>query len=144
MAGKNIAFIAKVNKDLPYLSHILSDLGDLIGYDYNGVTTILPASGVDNGLTASTSSDQAGALALNYRNSRVTTSAVAGDSVVLPFALKGMSMIVCNAAAANAIDVFPATGDAINALSANTALSISANASAQFTCMVNGTWNTIV
>ena len=56
----------------------------------------------------------------------------------------GDNVTVINAAASNAMNCFPASGDAINALSANTALSIIANKTVMFVCAVNGIWNSIV
>lgn len=114
--------------------------GDLIGFQTsNGAQQYFPAGKADNAITAGTNSDNTG-LQLNYRISRVTTVATAGDSVVLPAAKAGMSMVVMNNAAANAMDVFPTIGESINALSANTALSVAANKSVQFDCAVDGIW----
>lgn len=120
---------------------ILANNGDIIGVESNnGNVSYFPAGKSDNGLTAGTNSDNTG-LQLNYRISRVTTVGTGGDSVVLPPAKAGMSMTVINAAAANAMDVFPTIGESINALSANTALSVAANKTILFTCAVNGIWN---
>lgn len=122
---------------------ILADNRDLIGFlNLDGSQMFFPAGKSDNGLTAFAGGGQASALQLNYRKSRVTTVATAADSVKLPKAVAGMSMTVINAAAANAMNVFPASGESINALSADTAISVAANKSIQFDCAVNGTWNT--
>lgn len=122
---------------------ILNSKGDTIGIQNpNGSVSYFPAGNATNAITASVSSDQAGAVQLDYRISRVTTVGTAGDSVKLPKALKGMSMTVINAAAANSMDVFPASGEVINALSADAAIAIAANKAMNFTCAVNGTWNT--
>jgi hypothetical protein len=51
---------------------------------------------------------------------------------------------VINAAASNAMNLFPATGDAINALSANTAFSIVAGKTALLVCAVAGTWHLVL
>jgi hypothetical protein len=75
---------------------------------------------------------------------RVTTVGTAADSVKLPAALAGDQVVVINAAAANAMAVFPGTGDAINALSANASLSVAANKTVLFYCAVAGTWNSIL
>jgi hypothetical protein len=141
MAGKTIAFNAKVNQALPFLNHFLSAFGDFIGFEYLGSRTILPAAGVDGGLTA-TGTLQTDALELNYRNSRFTTTA-AGTGAVLPFSEAGMQIIVVNSGA-NALLVYPATGEVINALAANTAFSVAANSSGQFTCVTKGVWNSII
>lgn len=97
-----------------------------------------------NALTAHSGGGQGSALALTKGINRVTTVAADGDSVKLPAATAGSSMVVINAAASNAMDCFPATGEVINALSANTALSIAANKTVIFFCAVNGTWNSVV
>lgn len=124
---------------------ILSAHGDTIGIQNpNGSISYFPAGNADNGITAFASGGQTNAVQLKYRVSRVTTVATAADSVKMPKAKKGMSMTVINAAAANAMNVFPATGEVINALSANTALSVVANKAIRFTCAVNGVWNTIL
>lgn len=94
-----------------------------------------------NALTAHAGGGQGSALALPKAVNRVTTVATAGDSVLLPAALAGRSVIVINAAASNAMDCFPQSGEIINALAANTALSIAADSTVTFFCAVNGTWN---
>jgi hypothetical protein len=50
----------------------------------------------------------------------------AGDSYTLPSAVAGITHVVCNGAAANAMDVFPFTSDSINKESADTAISLAA------------------
>jgi hypothetical protein len=89
--------------------------------------SLSPRRSTENGITATASGGQAAAYQLTKAMSRVTTVATAADSVKLPMALAGASGVVANAAAANAMNVFPFSGDAINALSANTALSVAAN-----------------
>jgi len=144
MAGNTIPLNAKVTPVLPNLSFIVDTFGDLIGFQYmNGQITLFPAGACDNGLTAFSGGGQAG-LNLNYRNARVTTVAVAADSVTLPVAIPGMSMTVVNAAAANSMNIFPATGDAINALAANTAIALAANKTMQFECINVGQWHSIL
>lgn len=98
------------------------------------------ASAVLNGLTALVGGAQAG-TALTARINRVTTVASAADSVQLPLAAAGTILTVINAAAANAMAVFPQTGQIINALSANASFSMAANKTADFYCAVTGTWN---
>jgi hypothetical protein len=97
-----------------------------------------------NALTAHAGGGQGSALQLSKEINRVTTVATAGDSVKLPASIAGMKVIVVNAAAANAMDVFPTSGEAINALTADTALSVAANKTVMFVCAVTGTWNSIV
>lgn len=119
--------------------------------------TINPKAGIDQadisgalrdfttaatGITAAAASDQAGATPLTAAFNRVTTVATAGDSVRLPSAVPGASLFVTNASATS-MDVFPATGQSINALSANAAFAMAGGVTAMFICSVAGTWNTI-
>lgn len=98
----------------------------------------------DNAVTASVTQTQAGGVPITRAITRVTTVGTAADAVTLPAAIAGRSLVVINAAAANAMGVFPAVGDAINALSANAVLSVAANKTVVFFCAVNGTWNSLL
>jgi hypothetical protein len=112
-----------------------------IGGGYAGS---LPTFSTTNAITAFAGGGQASAVLLTTVINRVTTVGTAADSVKLPAAVAGLSITVINAAAANAMNVFPATGDAINALAANTALSIVANKTAVFSCAVAGQWHSVL
>lgn len=96
-----------------------------------------------NGLTALAGGAQAG-TALTREINRVTTVATAADSVQLPAATAGRTVTVINAAAANAMAVFPQTGEIINALAANASISVAANKTITFFCAVAGTWNSML
>jgi uncharacterized membrane protein len=134
----------KMNYQLVETPFVLNELGDVIGIQSKtGTITYLPASVSVNAVTASTASDNTGLL-LSYRNYRVTTSASSGDSLVLPASRAGYTMHIVNAAGANAIDVFPLSGEYINALNVDTAISVAANKTMIFICMVDGTWNTVL
>jgi hypothetical protein len=102
-----------------------------------------------NGMTAHAGGTQAGAIAdagaqVNAVLNRVTTVGTAADSVVLPQAQQGLEITVSNAAAANSMNVFPNTGDAINALAANAAFAVAANKTATFVCTNTGQWHAIL
>lgn len=97
-----------------------------------------------NAITAHAGGGQGSATLLAKQINRVTVVATAGDSVKLPAATAGKVMTVINADAADAMDCFPATGEVINALAANTALSIAANTTVIFFCAVAGVWNSVV
>jgi hypothetical protein len=97
-----------------------------------------------NAITAFAGGGQGSATQLAKGVNRVTVVATAGDSVKLPAATAGKHVVVINADSAEAMDCFPASGEAINALSANTALSIVANKTVLFFCAVAGTWNSIL
>lgn len=97
-----------------------------------------------NALTAHAGGGQGSATPLTAAINRVTTVATAADSVVLPASSAGLSLTVINAAAANSMNVFPASGEAINALSANTAFAIAAGKAVEFYCTNSGQWHTIL
>jgi hypothetical protein len=80
---------------------------------------------------------------------RVTTVPAAASGVKLPPTTglpvgAALVIFVIDAHATNAINVYPATGDQINALGANVAFSVAATKSAQFLCTIAGQWHTIL
>lgn len=97
---------------------------------------------VKDSLTAAAGGGQANALLLTAAFNRVTTVASSADSVKLPPSVVGLDMVVINAASANAMNVYPATGEIINALSANAAFSVAANKVCTFYCCTAGQWHT--
>jgi hypothetical protein len=105
-----------------------------------GFSGSLQTSSAVNALTAFAGGGQGSATPLTAMLNRVTTVATLGDSVKLPASAVGLVLVVSNAGA-NAMDVFPATGDAINALAANTAIRINAGTTVTFYCSVAGTWH---
>lgn len=106
-----------------------------------GTPALLSAA---NAITASATSDQAGATQLAAGINVVSVVATAGDSVKLPTAVAGTLLIVKNTDAADSMDVFPATGDAINALSPNAAYAVASTKSVLFFCAAAGTWHTLL
>ena len=100
-------------------------------------------SSVDS-LTALAGGGQNGATPLTAMYNRVTTVASANDSVLLPASANGMQITVTNAAATNSMNVFPATGDKINALSANAAFAVVAGKTAEFFCATAGQWHSVL
>lgn len=96
-----------------------------------------------NGLTAATTQTQAAGTPITKAISRFATVANAGDAATLPAARVGDTRIVINAGA-NSMGVFPASGDKVNALSANAVYAVAAAKTVMFVCAVNGTWNTIL
>lgn len=103
-------------------------------------------SAVD-GLVAHAAGGQGAATPLTAMMNRVVTVASAGDSTVLPASTPGMDITVTNAAAANAMNVFPSAGgtgtEQINTLGANAAFSLTAGKSVQFICYTAGQWHTL-
>jgi hypothetical protein len=106
--------------------------------DIGGVLRDL--SSARTGYTAFAGGGQASAVPLTAAFNRVTVCATAGDSVRLPRAVPGATCVVFNRGAAS-MNVFPMTGQSINALAANTALAVAAGASARFVCVATGIWD---
>jgi len=80
------------------------------------------------GITAFASGGQSGATQLNPGFNEVNTAASAGASVRLPGATETGIVTVKNNGA-NRINIFPASGDTINTLSANSSISLVPGAS---------------
>jgi hypothetical protein len=96
------------------------------------------------GLTADTGSSQGdGAIISTYNV--YTTVGTAGDCATLPATAKvGTLVVIKNDAAANAMDIFPASGDDLGE-GADTALSLAAGKGAMFICTVaDSTWTNIL
>jgi hypothetical protein len=96
----------------------------------------------ETGIAARAGGGQANATALTRTCNRVTTVATAGDSVRLPTARPGAVLMVKNSTATSC-NVFPATGDAINALGANNAFALGATTGRMFFCAAAGIWETV-
>jgi hypothetical protein len=96
-----------------------------------------------NGVTAFAGGGQASATQLAKSINVVSTVATAADSVKLPDAVVGRVVIVKNTSA-NSLNVFPKTGEAINALAADAAYALATVKAALFFCTVAGTWHTIL
>jgi len=90
---------------------------------------------------AGSSQSDAAAIAEGFT---LVTAADATKGVKLPAAAAGKVCVVKNSDAANAVlKVYPDTSDAINALSANAALSMAAKTSALFVAYDATTWYTV-
>src|SRR5690348_6895794 len=92
------------------------------------------------GITAHAGGGQASATPLTGQVNKVSTVATAADSVLLPVAVAGHERIVINAGA-NSMNVYPNTGDAINALSANAAFAMAAGKTGHFYATDTGHWH---
>lgn len=97
---------------------------------------VLPAV---NAITAFSGGGQGSATVITGMINRITTAAAAGDSVKLPAATAGLFITISNSGA-NYANVFPASGDAIDTLAINTAVSLPVGSRLTFTCSVAGTW----
>lgn len=109
----------------------------------NGVQTYTSPRVADHntGITAFATGGQASATALTGEWNNVTTCATAADSVKLPAAVAGQVITVKNSGATS-LAVFPATGDAINALAANLSVDIAAGSEVTFRAIDATTWET--
>ena len=90
----------------------------------NSTMTQLTLSGaliksVTNTITAGSTQTQAGATALTKDINRVTVSGTDGDGVALPAAVAGAKIEIINDDSAQTIQIWPASGDAIDGGSAN-------------------------
>lgn len=86
---------------------------------------------------------QGAATPLTASYNRVTAVATIADSVVLMASAAGMEITVTNAAV-NSMNVFPATGEIINALGANAAFAVGGGKTATFFCATAGQWHAML
>lgn len=122
--------------DLNYINASLDDLAS---------KTVWNAYlGAQDGVTATPSGSQATALLINAMTTRVTTVATAGDAIELPLSSGGLFLTVVNAAATNAMNVFPRPNEQINALGANNAFSVAAGKACFFVGTSKGQWHTVL
>jgi hypothetical protein len=73
---------------------------------------------------------------------RVATVATGGDSVLLPKSVAGMEITVMNGTGATSMNIFPFSGDTINALTANVAFAAAGGTVTIFYCFTAGQWYT--
>lgn len=99
--------------------------------------------GSQNAITAHSGGGQANAVQLSAQINRVTVVAVAADSVKLPSAKAGVWVVVINDGA-NSLNIFPATGEQIDALGANAAYALAAGKRVAMYCAVNGEWSALL
>jgi hypothetical protein len=92
------------------------------------------------GIVAHAGGGQGSATPLPSMNNFVATVATAADSVLLPSAVPGMSIAVFNGAAANAMAVFPQSGQQISGNAVNASTSVTAGTMALFYCGTSGLW----
>jgi len=92
-------------------------------------------------ITAVAGGGQATATLLSSLYNNVTTVATAKDSVMLPTAVAGKTVYVKNSGAAS-LDVFPYTGDSINDLAVNLAVTVPVEAEVKFTAIDDTVWQT--
>lgn len=98
-----------------------------------------PPGSSKSGIVAFAGGGQANATPLTSDNNIVGTVATAADSVKLPAAVFGTSILVLNDTA-NSMNVFPQSGEAINAGAADAAIAQATKIGALYTCMKTGLW----
>lgn len=93
-------------------------------------------------ITATAGGGQGPAFQITTSIARVTTVATTADSVKLPASVAGLTIAILNSGA-NSLNIFPAQGDAINALGVNAAFALAAAGSTTyFICYTAGQWFT--
>jgi hypothetical protein len=111
------------------------------GFDSGGGTGSFQTMSYQTGITAHAGGGQGSAVPLTAMNCFIQTVVTAGDSVILPSAAPGMEITVINqSATATGPNVFPATGQSINALAANTAIAVAPQSVLIFFCGIAGAW----
>jgi hypothetical protein len=109
--------------------------------------TLPPLTNAVTGITALAGGARSAATpVLSGGFNEVTTVATATDSVCLPPAVYGMEIVVHNAAAANAMQVFAAFGttDTINGVAAATGVAQAAGKGAIYACYADGKWTRVL
>ena len=94
-----------------------------------------------NGVVAVAGGGQSTVSNITATMTRVTTVTTAGDSLTLPKAAPGLRYKIANKGA-NSMNVFPLSGDLINALAVNAAFAMAATKTAEFVCVAPGVWDT--
>lgn len=140
MSKQTLAARVTNGRDVEYYDH---DSGNTV-LAFRQPNASLPCFGATDAITAHAGGGQAGAVPLTTTVNRVTTVGTAADSVLLPAAKAGLFCVVSNMAALNSMDVFPATGDLINALAANAAFAVAADKTAMFFSPADGVWVAIL
>lgn len=112
---------------------------DLTADELEAILTGGDSSSVVTDITAGTTQTQNGATALTGRFNNVTTVANANDGVKLPAATAGLTVVVHNSGA-NALKIWPASGDAIDSGSANAGVTVGINTRVTFTAIDGTTW----
>jgi hypothetical protein len=92
------------------------------------------------GLVAKAGGGQTGATLLSQQSlHQITTVATAGDSLMLPPGVNGMTLWAANTSA-NSANLFPSLNETINNLSANASFAITAGKAFRAFCPVDGKW----
>lgn len=103
-------------------------------------TPTWPIATTADGLTATVSGTQTTSLLLTAQINRISTVASGADGVRLLPANPGVTQILINDAASNAMQVFGSGTDTINDVATATGVSQAAGKTALYTCSVAGKW----
>lgn len=126
------------------VTYVSTDQGKWLAPDIGtGYAGSLPTVSAKDGLVAHAGGGQGSATPMPSSINRFITVATIGDSGLLPASAAGLDITVINNAA-NQMNVFPQTGDAINALGANNAFAVPGGKTANFYCCTAGQWHTIL
>lgn len=110
-------------------------------YELLNATSAVNVKFISAAIAANVTGTQASGTPINVANVAVSSAGVA-YSATLPKAVPGLEIDVICVTATNTVAIFPAVGDAINALSANTGITMAALTSATFLCITAGQWFT--
>ena len=101
------------------------------GYIIRSVTTGISAAGLTQGTATAIT-----------KEINIVATVSSGQGVVLPTATAGMVIVITNTSA-NSLNVYPASGGAINALAADAAFSQASKATIQFIAPTSTQWYTV-
>lgn len=109
-----------------------------------GFSGSLPTVSFKDLITAFAGGGQASATLLTTLLNRVTVVATVNDSVKLLPASGGISGLVVTNASANALAIFPATGDQINGAGVNVVFTLATGKTATFNAMGTLNWHAVL
>ena len=135
----NISTSGNVNASQTINSASMVATGNITGA--NLIATSYHVRSVGTGITAA-GTTQGGATALSKEINIVSTVSGGANGVLLPTAVAGM-VIIINNTSATTLNVYPATGAAINTGAANAAYSHIASASLQYYAPTTTQWYTV-
>lgn len=106
----------------------------------SGFAGNFPTYSTTDGLTAHAGGGQALGTPVTASVALFQTVVTGGDSALLPAAKVGMEITVVNRTAATSMNVFPAVGETINNLAANTQIAVAGATTLIFYCGTTGAW----
>ena len=138
LKSKAVASIPKEFKGV-----MIDDItNEVVFFDSDGI--ILTLSGAESVSTteivANPGGGQANAVQLISNHNKIDTVESPGDSVKMPRAKVGLSIIVNNSASANSVNVFPLENDKFEGLAVDIATALAAGSFIKLFCYVNGIW----